>query len=363
MTEELSSVDWLVTRKLGPDDPMFDLDSIKLKIVCNQENKHFIKLANFLEKLTGKEDGISLRYMTMAFSVAYLIMRASQINPSTRIEIHNRFVKCIRGCIKTIAVIKPDAKERGKVTAKARRKQFGDTQSTMNNHSREPPAMHFACPVCDGPFSAEELPKVRRLYNKRQQWMRTLNTWLTIYQKKSTDGTNKLKDHFANVGLEIADWNIDALYKELNSCGLRTTKSKMKRKYPKKGEKLKSKVAEDIKVGLDDEGVHIPDIPTDDPILKDKAENVLLYIRSFRTRRPDFEHDPMDLEQSEEDTWKELARMYNIDKWEKIRDQVIKYCIDNGMDVEATLGTKEYRASNVSHDHDESSDKSNNAPI
>ena len=137
----------------------------------------------------------------------------------------------------------------------------------------------------------------------------------------------------------------------------------MKRKYPKKGEKLKSKVAEDIKVGLDDEGVHIPDIPTDDPILKDQAENVLLYIRSFRTRRPDFEHDPMDLEQSEEDTWKELARMYNIDKWEKIRDQVIKYCIDNGMDVEATLGTKEYRASNVSHDHDESSDKSNNAPI
>ena len=373
MTEELSSVDWLVTRKLGPDDPMFDLDSIKLKIVCNQENKHFIKLANFLEKLTGKEDGISLRYMTMAFSVAYLIMRASQINPSTRIEIHNRFVKCIRGCIKTIAVIKPDAKERGKAIAKERRKKYGDTQSIINSHSRQPPAMHFMCPECDGPFKGEELARVRRLYNKRQQWMRTINTWLEIYKKKSTDGTNKLKDHFTSVGLEIEDYNVDALYKELNSCGLRTTKTKKKRKYPKKGEKLKSKIAEDIKIDLENEGSHVPDIPTNDPVLKDRAEDVLIYIRTFRTVTPNFNAS----DTPREDTFKEVARMNNTTEWEKIRDLVYKYCEDNDMDVDKTLASKEHKVKHASDEHDEHEDcdlwkdaytdnngvEKNNAPI
>ena len=352
MSKEKPEGEWLKVRSLGPDDPMFELDSIKHLIVCNQNNKNFIRLADFLRKLTGN-NFFPLRYMMLSLSVTYLIVRASQINPSTRIEIYNRIVKCIKGCIKTIAVVKPDAKERGKVTAKERRKKFGDTQSTMNNHTRDPPAMHFMCPVCDGPFKGEELVKAKKLYVKRQQWMRTVNTWVAIYKKKSTDGTNKLKDHFANVGLEIVGHNIDALYKELNSCGLRTTKTKKKRKFPKKGEKLKSKVAEDIKIGLDDEGVHVPDIPTDDPILKDQAENVLLYIRSFRTRRPDFEHDPEDPEQSQEDTWKEIARMYNTDKWEQIKDLVEMYCKANGMDIEATLGTKEYRESNVRHNHDE----------
>ena len=59
-------------------------------------------------------------------------MRASGINNSTRIEIHNRIVKCLKSCIKTVAVIKPDAKERGKAIAKERRKKYGDTQSIIN---------------------------------------------------------------------------------------------------------------------------------------------------------------------------------------------------------------------------------------
>ena len=352
MTDEKPIGDWLKVTSRGPDDPMFELDSVVLKVVCNQNNTHFVRLANFLERLTGKEDGISLRYMTMAFSVAYLIMKASKINSSTRIEIYNRFVTCIKSCIKTIAVVKPNAKARGKDIAKVRREKFGDTQSTISSHKRNPPPMHFQCPTCEGPGEGS----TKKKYAQRKQHWRNLTHW--IRKNENNDGTNELRDYLTRpkeqdgCGLEIQDYNVDALWEEFKKSEFNKIKKKP-RKYPRKGEKLKSVTAENIKTDLENEGIPVADIPTDDQILKDQAEDVLLYIRTFRTRRPMFEHDPKDPEQSKVDTWKEVARMYNVDNWEPIRDLVGKYCKNNDMDIDATLGTKEYRVSDASDAHED----------
>ena len=40
MTDEKPIGDWLKVTSRGSDDPMFELDSVVLKIVCNQNNKH-----------------------------------------------------------------------------------------------------------------------------------------------------------------------------------------------------------------------------------------------------------------------------------------------------------------------------------
>tara|TARA_Y100001951_G_scaffold42469_1_gene33642 strand:+ start:506 stop:1591 length:1086 start_codon:yes stop_codon:yes gene_type:complete len=361
MTEEKPEGDWLKVRSLGSDDPMFELDGIKHVVVCNQNSKNFIRLAAFLKKLAGK-NYFPLRYMMLSLSVAYLILKASQINPSTRIEIYNRFVKCIKGCVKTIAVVKPDAKERGKETAKERRKIFGDTQSTISSHKRNPPPMHFQCPKCEGPGEGS----TKKKYKERKQWWRNLTNW--IRKNEKSDGTNPLRDYLTRpkdqggCGLEIVDYNIDALWKEYSTSEFNNKKKKY-RKHPRKGEKIKSLIAENTKTDLENEGSTAPDIPTDDPALKDKAEDTLIYIRTFRTVRPKFD----DSDTPREDTFKEVARMNNTTEWEKIRDLVYKYCDDNEMDIDATLGSKEHKIKSASDDHDEhtddSNDKSSHAPI
>ena len=361
MTEEKPEGDWLKVRSLGSDDPMFELDGIKHIVVCNQNNKNFIRLSDFLRKLAGK-NFFPLRYMMLSLSVAYLILRASNINPSTRIEIYNRFVKCIKGCVKTIAVVKPDAKERGKETAKERRKIYGDTQSTISSHKRNPPPMHFQCPKCEGPGEGS----TKKKYKERKQWWRNITTWLRKNEK--SDGTNPLRDYLTRpkdqggCGLEIVDYNIDALWKEFSTSEFNNKKKKY-RKHPRKGEKIKSLTAENTKTDLENEGSSVPDIPKDDPVLKDKAEDTLIYIRTFRTVRPNFDDSPS----PREATFKEVARMNNTTEWEKIRDLVYKYCDDNEMDIDATLGSKEHKIESASDDHDEhtdnSNDKSNHAPI
>ena len=362
MTDEDIPIDWLkVTKKGGEDDPMFELDRNKLKIICNQNNKHFVKLAQFLEKMTGTE--FPLRYMMLSLSFVYLIMKAGEINESTKKSIVQRDLRLLKAEIKTLGKIIPDAKVRGKITAKNRRKKFGDDQSTMARHQRATPPMHFECWCCEGPSKLTGFTRMK--YEKREQWWRNLSTWI---RKSEHEGTNELRDYLTSpkeqggCGLEIQDFNVDALWQEFKKSEF-NKKKKKPRKYPRKDEKLKSVTAENIKTDLENKGIPVADIPTDDSVLKDQAEDVLLYIRTFRTRRPDFEHDPKDLEQSEEDTWKEVARMNDTTEWEKIRELVYKYCDDNDMDIEATLGTKEYRVSNASDEHEHHDKTSNHAPI
>ena len=351
MTDIKPEGDWLKVTSRGPDDPMFELDSVVLKIVCNQNNKHFIKIAAFLQKLTGKAE-FPLRYMMLSLSVAYLILKASKINPSTRIEIYNRFVRCIKSCIKTIAVVKPDAKSRGKDTARVRREIFGDTQSTLSSHKRNPPPMHFQCPTCEGPGEGS----TKKKYEQRKQYWRNITHWIRKHEKD--DGTNALRDYFTRpkeqdgCGLEIQDYNVDELWKEYKTSEFNKIK-KRSRKYPRKNEKLKSVTAENIKTDLENEGIPVADIPANDPLLKDKAEDILLYIRSFRTRRPMFNKSKT----PRDDTWKEVARMYNTNNWEQIKTLVYQYCHENDMDIEATLGSKENKISTASDEHDEHNSK------
>ena len=58
-----------------------------------------------------------------------------------------------------------------------------------------------------------------------------------------------------------------------------------------------------------------------------------------------------------EDTWKEVARMYNINNWEQIKALVYQYCDEHEMDIDATLGSKENKLSTASDEHDEHNSK------